>query len=74
MLKHRAIKLQCSLEREIAASITASLLLCLPQEVDEVLLPDAGDGVSAVAAGGVGDGEEDEFGVGDLFGEAFGDA
>ncbi len=35
-------------------------------EVDEVLLPDGGDGVGAVAAGGVGDGDEDEFGVGHL--------
>ena len=47
------------------------LFLCLlffglGEEVDEVLLPDGGDGVGAVAAGGVGDGDEDEFGVGHL--------
>jgi hypothetical protein len=40
--------------------------LCLGEEVNEVLLPDAGDGVGAVAASSVGDGDEDEFGVGHL--------
>jgi hypothetical protein len=39
------------------------LLFGLGEEVDEVLLPDGGGGVGAVAAGGVGDGDEDEFGV-----------
>ena len=41
-------------------------LFCLGEEVDEVLLPDIGYGVGAVAAGRVGDGDEDEFGVGHL--------
>ena len=42
------------------------LLFGLGQEVDEVLLPDGGGGVGAVTAGRVGDGDEDEFGVGHL--------
>ena len=49
-------------------------LFCLGEEVDEVLLPDGGCGVGAVAAGGVGDGDEDEFGVGHLGDEFFWDA
>ncbi len=46
----------------------------LAHEVNEVLLPDVGNGVGAVASGFVSDREEDESGVWDLFGEAFGDA
>jgi hypothetical protein len=38
------------------------------EELEEVVFPDGGLGVGAVAAGCVGDGEEDEFGVGDLGG------
>lgn len=35
-------------------------------EVDEVLLPDGGDRMGAVASGSVGDGDEDEFCLGHL--------
>jgi len=42
----------------------ARLLGGLGHEVDEVLLPDDGLGVGAMAAGGVGDGDQDELGVG----------
>ena len=48
--------------------------LGLLEEIDEVLPPDGGDGVGAVAAGGVGDGDEDEFGVGHLCDQFFCDA
>jgi len=41
-------------------------LFRLGEEVDEVLLPDGGVGVGAVAAGGVGDGDKDELCVGHL--------
>ena len=50
------------------------LFLGLSQEVDEVVLPDGGLGVGAVAAGGVGDGDEDELCVGHLVDHFFGDA
>ena len=46
--------------------------LALGEEVDEVLLPDGGDSVGAVAAGEVGDGNEDELGVGHLRDHLFG--
>ena len=46
----------------------------LGHEVDEVLLPDDGLGVGAVAAGGVGDGDEDELRVGHAGDHLFGDA
>ena len=46
----------------------------LVKEVDHVVFPDGGLGVGAVAAGGVGDGEEDEAGVGHLVDEVLGDA
>ena len=49
-------------------------LFGLGEEVDEVLLPDGGLGVGAVTAGGVGDGDEDEFGVRHLRDDFFGDA
>jgi hypothetical protein len=35
-------------------------------EIDEVLLPDGGYGVGAVASGGVGDGDENELCLGHL--------
>ena len=44
------------------------------EEFDEIVLPDGGGGVGAVAAGLVGDGDEDELCVRHLFGEFFGDA
>ena len=44
------------------------------EELDEVLLPDGGLGVGSVAVGLVGDGDEDELGVGDEFDGALGDA
>jgi hypothetical protein len=50
----------------IFAAPIVLFFLGLGEEVDEVLLPDDGLRVGAVAAGGVGDGDEDEFGVGHL--------
>lgn len=44
------------------------------EEVDEVVLPDGGLGVGAVAAGGVADGKEDELCVGHQWGHLFGNA
>ena len=58
----------------VTESVFFLFLFCLCQEVDEVVLPDGGLGVGAVAAGGVGDGEEDELGVGHLGDHLFGDA
>src|SRR6185437_9770866 len=44
------------------------------EEFDEVVLPDGGLGVGAVAVGLVGDGDEDELRVRHFPGELFGDA
>src|ERR1700733_5325918 len=46
----------------------------MSEEVDEVLLPDGGVGMRSVAAGGVGDGVEDELCVGHLRDHPFCDA
>lgn len=46
--------------------------LGLGEEVDEVLLPDDGVGVGAMASSGVGDGDVDEFGVRHLLDHLFG--
>jgi len=44
------------------------------EELDEVGLPEGGQGVGAVAAGFVGDGEEDELCVWHVVDQLFGDA
>ena len=64
----------CCSEKKEATVAMPSLLFCrgmsglfgfgFGHEVDEVLLPDGSYGVGAVAAGGVGDGDEDEFCLG----------
>ena len=45
----------------IKANPNVLLRLGLAEEIDEVVLPDGGLGVGAVAAGGIGDGNEDEL-------------
>lgn len=50
------------------------LRLGFGEELNEVLLPDGGGGVGAVAVSLIGDGDEDELGVRHLLGEFFGDA
>ena len=64
----------CRLVRLCRAIDLWLLLFGLGQEVDEVLLPDGGLSVGAVAAGGVGDGDEDELCVGHACDQLFGDA
>ena len=50
------------------------LLRRLLQQLDEVVFPDGGLGVGAVAAGCVGGGDEDELGVRHLLDQLLGDA
>src|SRR5476651_1920993 len=42
------------------------LLACSGQKIDQVGLPDGGLGMSAVAPGGIRDGNQNEFGIGHL--------